>query len=179
MRCFVAIDINDPLRQRLINLQKELAPLIIGNLVEPENLHFTLKFLGEINDEQVNDVIGNLSDIANNFEKFSIDLAGIGAFPSKSYIKVLWVGAPRLFNLQKAVCGSLESFGKERDITPHLTVARIKNVKDKNRLTEFFRKYENINFGTLTVSNIKLKKSELAAKGPIYEDVAAFDLSGA
>ena len=176
MRCFVAIDINDSLRQKIVNLQKELAPLFIGKLVEPENLHFTLKFLGEIHDEQVNDVKIALAGIANNFEKFDIDIIGIGAFPSKGYVRVVWIGAPKLFNLQKAVCDSLESFGKEKDITPHLTIARVKNVKDKKMLAEFFRKHENINLGTLAITNIKLKKSTLVATGPIYEDVDGYDL---
>ena len=116
-----------------------------------------------------------LADIASNFEPFSVDLAGVGAFPSKSYVRIIWVGAPKLFNLQKAVADGLESFGKEKDITPHLTIARVKNVKDKNGLNDFFSKHENTDLGALAISDIRLKKSTLGVNGPIYEDVAVFD----
>lgn len=177
MRCFVAVDINDVLRQRVINLQKELMPLIVGKHVEPENLHFTLKFLGEINEKQIEDVKKALSDIANNFEKFNVDLIGVGAFPNRNYIRVIWIGAPKLFNLQKTVCDALESFGKESDVTPHLTIARVNNVKDKNGLNGFFSKHENTAVGALATSNIKLKKSILTGSVPVYEDIAVFGLS--
>mgnify|MGYP001578048506 CR=1 FL=1 len=177
MRCFVAVDIDDILRQKMINLQKDVMPFIIGNPVEPENLHFTLKFLGELDDSQIGDIKKTLSDISGNFEKFDVDITGIGAFPNKNYVKVVWVGAPKLFNLQKAVADSLESFGQEHDIIPHLTLARVKNVNNKSGLLDTIEKYENMHFGTLSVTNIKLKKSELAANGPIYEDVVAYYLA--
>ncbi len=175
-RCFVAVDIDDALRQRIVNLQREIEPLIIGKTVEKGNLHFTLKFLGEIDDTQIDDVKKALSDIASNFEKFNVDLISVGAFPNRNYIRVIWIGAPKLFNLQKSVADSLESFGKKRDITPHLTIARVNNVKDKNGLNDFFSKHENTAFGTLAISNIKLKKSILAPTGPVYEDVAVLGL---
>ena len=68
-------------------------------------------------------------------------------------------------------------FGQEKDIIPHLTVARVKNVKDKSRLSEFMKRHENTHFGTLAISNIKLKKSVLKPSGPVYEDIAVFNLS--
>jgi 2'-5' RNA ligase len=83
-----------------------------------------------------------------------------------------------LFNLQKTIADGLESFSEERDVIPHLTLARVKNVKNKNDLSGLMKRYENTVFGTLSVSNIKLKKSTLALKGPVYEDVAVFALSG-
>ena len=175
-RCFIAVDIDDALRQRIVNLQREIEPLIIGKIVEPENLHFTLKFLGEISDKQIDDVKKVLSDIASNFQPFTIDLVGVGAFPNKNYVKIVWAGAPKLFNLQKPIADSLESFGKDHDVIPHLTLARVKNVKNKNDLAGFMKRHENTVFGTMAISNIKLKKSILAPTGPVYEDVAVFGL---
>ena len=173
MRYFVAIDVNDQVKERIVKLQQELSALIDGPLTPPQNLHFTLKFLGELNTTQVDNVSKILSHLT--YTPLNINLTSVGTFPSSTFVRVVWVGAPELYNLQKAVCDALISFGKEESIIPHLTIARVTNVKNKENLNAFLKRHENMGFGTFTVSALKLKKSTLTAGGPIYEDVTRYD----
>ncbi len=93
MRCFVAVDIDENLKDKIINIQKELATLGNMKLVEKQNLHFTLKFLGEINERTIKEVMNKLESIAKQTQSFTINIQGMGAFPSLDYIRVVWIGA--------------------------------------------------------------------------------------
>ncbi len=177
MRCFVAVDVTGELKAEIIKLRDEMYQFVIGKVVEEENLHFTLKFLGEITEAQTDTVKIALENVAGDFRPFDVELAGTGAFPNKNYVKVLWVGAPKLFNLQEAVCAALPGVSQDHDIIPHLTLARVKNIQDKDKLAAFMKKYRNVVFGSMQVSNIKLKRSILKPTGPVYEDLAVFGLT--
>lgn len=176
MRCFVAVEISDDLKSGIISLQKSL-PEIDAKLVEEENLHFTLKFLGEIDDKNLSESTKILSNTVKEFRPFSAVIRGAGAFPNINYARVLWLGCPELYNLQKAVDDSLSLlFKKEREINPHLTIARIRSARSKQELMDFINKNKNIEIGSFVVKEIKLKKSILTQKGPIYEDIEVFRL---
>lgn len=176
MRCFVAVDIDNGLKDRIIAFQKSL-PEIDAKIVEKENLHFTLKFLGEINEKTLEQAKKILSRVASQFAPFSASVRGMGTFPNISYIRVVWLGCPELYNLQKAVDEALSPlFKKERGVNPHLTLARVRSQKNEHLLAEFINKNKDIEIGYFMVKEIKLKKSTLTAKGPIYEDVGGFDL---
>lgn len=178
MRCFIAVDIDEPLRQKLAELQKGLAGFDV-KLVEKENLHFTLKFLGEIDEQRLEEVKSRIRQLATGFSPFEIEIKGMGAFPSLNYIRVVWIGAKELFTLQKAVADSVEDlFGKEREVTPHLTIARIRSAQDKVELKKLVEKNRDMEIGRMAVSEIKLKKSTVMRSGPVYEDVEAFKLGG-
>ncbi len=177
MRCFVAVDIDDSLKAGIMPLQKELAGMDNVKLVEPENLHFTLKFLGDIDDRMLAEVKKILIKIATGFKPFSASVRGIGAFPNINYARVVWLGCPDLFNLQKAVDEALSSFfPKEKEINPHLTLARIRSEKVKEALTDFINSNKTTEIGSFRVEEIKLKESTLTPKCPIYEDVEVFKL---
>ncbi|MFH0832151.1 MAG: RNA 2',3'-cyclic phosphodiesterase [Candidatus Aenigmatarchaeota archaeon] len=164
MRCFVSIDVDSRLKEAAINLQNQIPGDV--KLVEPENLHFTLEFLGEISNASV--IEERLAKIAGEFEPFIINIRGIGVFPDMNYIRVVWLGAEELSNLQSAV--------NPKEATPHLTIARVRSVKDKEALKAFIEKHKDIDIGQMLVDKIKLKKSTLTPSGPIYEDIRVFEL---
>lgn len=177
MRCFVAVDIADELKAQVINIQNQLAGIGDVKLVEPENLHFTLKFLGEITEQQSENVKKVLANVSSSFTPFQIIVKNLGAFPSSNYIRVIWLGAPLLYSLQKTIDDSLfPEYLREREIKPHLTLARVRSVVGKENLADFIKNNESIEIGSMLVGKIKLKKSVLTPSGPIYEDIAVLEL---
>lgn len=186
MRCFVAVDLDPKLRQKVEELQKELAGLDT-KLVEPHNLHFTLKFLGELDEGFVNKVNTKLEAVASSYSPFTVDVQGIGVFPNENFIRVVWLGAQSaavqnasfsLTNLQISVNESLAGLFKKEKPSSHLTIARVRSQNYRKAIIEFLEKYKNIEIGTMNVEEIKLKKSTVTSKGPVYEDIAVFKLVG-
>ncbi len=184
MRCFVAVDLNTELKQKVLELQKELAGLDT-KLVEPENLHFTLKFLGEVDEWIVNRVKGILKELVSGQNRFEIEITGTGVFPNEKFIRVVWVGAPKLTNLQAATDNVLaELFKKEkpkqhdakRQSVVHLTIARVRSQNHKEDIMGFVKRHERTEIGKMAVREIKLKKSTVTNKGPIYEDLEIYEL---
>jgi len=171
MRSFIAIEI--PFTHKIQELQESIEGRV--KLVERENMHITLKFLGEID---VN-LVEKIKEIVENckVEKFTIRLRGIGFFPNERYIRVIWIGVEDYEPIVKmAKCIDLHlsklGFSKEKSYVPHLTVGRAKGritIKNVDR-------FVNMEFGDVEIKEIKIKKSTLTPKGPIYEDVATIQL---
>jgi len=195
-RCFLAIDIDQDLVQKIEGVQKEFKKTNNNvKYVEKENLHFTLKFFGNITDnkivnikEAINTVLTKVesssidnSYYANNQAKTELAIEGIGTFPNKNYMKVLWIGTKNnnfLTNLQKELDLEFEKLGfkKEKNFKTHLTIGRIRNLKDKKEFKLKIEELQDINIGTMNISKISLKKSELTPKGPIYSDIETFNI---
>lgn len=178
IRCFIAIEVEDPDVIRQINrVQQELqssgAKL---KLVETQNLHFTLHFLGNIDESRID----NLSEILQKVEgnAFDVELVGVGCFrPQRP--RVIWIGcatgSDQIIQHQKVLGRELRVNGfpsEKRKYSPHLTVVRVRSGLNKEQLIEIVRKNENKEFGKFLVKSIKLKKSTLTPKGPIYENLA-------
>ncbi|MEM3555395.1 MAG: RNA 2',3'-cyclic phosphodiesterase [Candidatus Micrarchaeia archaeon] len=171
MRAFIAVEVSDELREKIATLQKNLS--IEGvKLVEKENLHLTLFFLGEIDERMKERVIQAMNKM--NFGKFEVSCRGVGAFPSRNYIRVIWVGveAPELKKIHSELGKELSQLGfKKEEFSPHITLARVKFLKDKGALNEFLEENSQSEFGECIVDRIILKKSTLTPEGPIYENV--------
>lgn len=185
-RVFIAVDLTEQLKDPIIKMQKEFMSAGVDmKPVEPENLHITLRFIGEISKELVEELKKRLSNIKYN--QFTIHIRGGigGAFPNIERPRVIWVGieegARDLMNLHELIMKFTGGDIGERDerggFVPHLTIARVKYVRNRDRYMEVVRKYENMDFGTQTVDSIKLKRSVLTPKGPIYSDLMAIRLS--
>jgi 2'-5' RNA ligase len=174
MRSFIAVDLNPDLVQPIMDIQSQITEGKI-KFVEPENLHFTLKFLGEITEKKAHDVIAKLNEVCAQFEPFSITLKGIGVFPSIKYMKVVWIGvdSEKFFTLSTLVDSSMSKLGfkQERNIIPHLTVGRVKAPGNKAHLQEQIQSLKTVTIGDMVVDKVVLKKSELTRKGPIYTDI--------
>lgn len=181
MRAFLGIPIPEELKPKILKVQ-DMFSLFDIKFVEEENLHFNLKFFGEIEDEKVRKLKEILEDICRQFEPFEINISGVGAFPSKNYVRVIWLGVKegytKFLNLAETVESSLETlgFGKEEKFVPHLTLGRVRSGKNKNELLKLLRELENLEVGSMKIEEIKLFQSKLSPQGPIYEEVFKINL---
>lgn len=174
MRCFIAVDIEDDVRYDIAKLQEEIKDYDV-TLVEPKNLHFTVKFLGDVNKDQVGQIKATLEDIASATKPFEISLHGLGAFPDLNYIKVIWIGDENndLLNLQRVLD---ERFPGAKEPVSHLTIARVRGPQHKKELADFVTANKHLWIGKLKITEIKIKRSYLSPKGPKYEDLAVMEL---
>jgi len=171
MRTFIAVEVDEKLREKMAELQKQLA-LEGVKLVERDNLHLTLHFLGEINEEMKDKVIQAMDKL--NYKPIEMVCKGVGAFPSRNSIRVVWVGAevPELKNIHEQLSEELSKLGFEpEEFSPHITLARVKFPKEKEKLKRFIQEHEQLELGKCTITGVFLKKSMLTPKGPVYGNV--------
>jgi 2'-5' RNA ligase len=176
MRLFIAIEIPEDVKDYLARIQEKICNDTnkIG-YVNKNQIHLTLKFLGEVQPDKAEKIKNILKKI--KFGKFSVYLDSIGVFPSESYIRVVWVGLKpekQILELQKDIDEKLKGlFKKEKAFKAHVTLARVKYIEDKER---FIIKLKNIEIENKNVemNNFKLMKSTLTPEGPVYEDLEVF-----
>ena len=176
MRCFIAVDVSSEVKEELRKVEKELSNLDSGTrlkLVNPENLHITIRFLGDLTDTQINKVKEALKKV--KFEPFKVKLNNFGVFPSINFIRVVWVNVlpkEQLIELEKEIDKVLGDVGFKRtkDFETHITLARVKYIKDKKDFIEGLNKIviKPIEF---KIDGFSLKKSTLTREGPVYEDI--------
>lgn len=172
MRVFIAVDFPEEVKKEIIRIQKRL-PEFSGKLTEKENLHLTLKFLGEIDEKLVEEVKKKLKEI--KFEKFSAEIDLLGYF-NPAFIKIIWLHVSNCEEIQHEVEEKLVGmFKPEARFMSHLTIARVKNVEDKRIFTSELKKID-IEKTKFVVKSIKLKSSELTPEGPIYTDLLEIKL---
>lgn len=168
MRLFIAIDIPEEIKKEIVKLQEKL-PEFKGKLTEEENLHLTLKFLGEVNENKLEEIESVLDKI--KFKKFRVYLNELGFFPNENYIRIIWVDLKptgEIIELQQKIDGELLNlFSKDQRFQTHLTLGRVKFFKNKK---EFLEKIKDINLDKLEfeINSFKLIKSELSKDGPKY-----------
>ncbi|MGC9310514.1 MAG: RNA 2',3'-cyclic phosphodiesterase [Candidatus Aenigmatarchaeota archaeon] len=180
MRLFIAISPPDEIKSKIAGLADSVSSNESGlKKVSKENCHLTLKFLGEVDEKKLEEIKATLSNIKS--EGFKISLNGIGFFPGAEYIKVVWAGVEggktEAINLQKEIDERLSKLGfkKEKNFEPHLTIARVKFLKDKSG---FLEKLKKADFkGEFTVESIELVESTLTPKGPVYRVISRFNLN--
>ena len=172
-RGFIAIDI--PINKKFLEMENEIKNTGADmKLVEPENIHVTLKFLGDTDEEKINEIENIIKNSVKNINTFNIKLKGSGVFPNKNYMKVIWIGlenAEPIGEIAKKMDEQLQNLGFEpekRGFSAHLTIARVKSSRNKEKLLQIIQKYQDVEFATIEVNLVKLKKSDLTPKGPIY-----------
>jgi 2'-5' RNA ligase len=183
LRVFVAIDIPDPgVVDRMVAFQGELSATGADlKLVERQNLHFTVKFLGEISEVQAKEAATRLR--ALELAGAEVTLKGVGAFPRPSRPSVVWVGlsredAEKVNPIATSVVKALEGIG-ERDDRPfqaHITVARVRSGRNKEALESFLGSNTERVFGRVRLAALELVSSVLTPKGPIYSDLEEYSL---
>ncbi len=175
MRCFIALDLPREAINYIEELQKLLEEknLFVGKFTESENIHLTLKFLGEIDEKQVEKVKERLREV--KMQSFEAELEEIGIF-FKKFIKIIWIKLKNAEKLQKQIDEVLKDlFPVEQRFMSHITIARVKKVSDRKKLMEYIKniKVKKIKF---KVERFFLKKSELSPEGPVYEDIEVYGL---
>ena len=170
MRCFIGIDLSSSTIKEIERLQNIIEPHFIGKITESKNLHLTLKFLGEIDNDTLKKVKKKLFLI--KFQPFELYIDKLGVF-SKKFVKIVWV---KVFNvpLQQLIDNSLaDIFEKEWRFMGHITIARIKNLKNKNSFLELINKTK-VNKIVFIIKEFYLKESILQKEGPVYKVISRY-----
>lgn len=175
VRSFIAFDIsNDEILIQLANAQKKLAETGADlKLVETQNIHITMRFLGDIQPTMLDKIYNEMVQV--QFAAFDVEIRGVGAFPSSKYARVVWAGIQKGSEELKHVFNQLEiglrKLGFEPDtkgFSPHITIARMRTGRKKAELARCLSELEDCQFGALRANCLKLKKSVLTPRGPIY-----------
>ncbi len=188
MRVFIAIDIDEKIRVGIADLQKQLAAkanVKKGDVkwVEPGNIHLTMKFLGEVKDEQIAEVCEISKQVAESHKKFTLNIESVGSFGGRS-AKVVWVGAGKgaddLLALQKDLDGRLGQAGypkENREFSAHLTLCRVRNPKAGVKLAEACKTFSDYKLGSISADALCVYQSQLTPAGPVYTLLGNFKLA--
>jgi len=183
VRAFLAFDLSNEVIEGLVAVQQELRNTRADvGLVGKDNLHFTVKFLGEVPDGVVQDVDARVAGL--DLHAFQVAIDGIGVFPDFRRPRIVWAGVadgdePVISNTAETVIEALDGIGKpdEREFRAHVTIARVRSSRNIDGLVAFARDNAKRRFGTTKIASLKLKSSTLTPNGPVYEDVREYALS--
>ena len=178
VRSFIAVDVTDSiLLQKIVSIQNELMRTGADlKSVEQENIHATLRFLGEVSLPLLDQVKNEMDQIT--FSKFDTELKHIGAFPNPRRPNVVWVGIEKGHDVLDKIFSQLEPRlralgfqGENRGFSPHITIARVKSGRNREALYSAIAALSDKEFGGMVVDSIRLKKSVLTPKGPVYSTI--------
>lgn len=177
MRLFIAIELPEQAKESIEKVKLELKGIKGVKAVAKENIHLTLKFLGEVADNKADEIVRALSQV--KLKQFNLSISKMGVFPNEQRIQVLWVNAEPaepLFELKKMIDAALPRFRDDHPFKNHITFARIKYIAndfDKKKILEMItnKQIDKVEF---LVDKFILYKSDLTPSGPIYEIVEEF-----
>jgi 2'-5' RNA ligase len=177
IRTFVAAEPTDEIRSKAEKLVRQLAGHDDGiRWVQPENIHLTLKFLGDVEDREIYSVCSAVKQATSNCQAFELSCRGVGAFPSLHHPRTIWLGVQdaeaRLAALYSEVQDSLCNLGfaaESRRFHGHLTLGRVQaNRLGQDKLREVIEANSDTVFGPLAVDELIVYASELSRDGPNY-----------
>ncbi len=175
VRSFISIDLEDQqILSRIASILSSLQSLG-GDLkpVERENIHLTLKFLGNVPATRLDEVKSSLQQLI--FSAFTAEIKGAGAFPNLTHMNVIWVGVnegwsqvEQIYEQVEKLLSSLGFRRENRPFSPHITIARVRSGRNRDEIASFLRRLSDESFGTFSVDGIRLKQSILSSSGPKY-----------
>lgn len=176
IRCFLAIELSDGVRDRVTRLQTEVRRTVTDvKWVEEENMHLTLLFLGEVEDKEIAQVCRLASQAMASFEPFTMTVEGFGCFPHARRPRVLWVGVTEgketLVRMYDALATPLSQLGyrrEDRPYSPHITLGRTKSDGPLAALSQALEEHADWEGGESPVHEVLLMSSELTREGPLY-----------
>lgn len=188
VRSFIAIHLPDDVRAELTSVEEKLKarrhPFV--KWVDPESMHLTLKFLGNVAVDSVPQIVDAMSRVAVAHSPFKLEVAGTGAFPNWQRPQVVWVGVggelDRLNGLQTELESALSPLGyppESRSFSAHLTLGRLRDRATPDERRRFGEFAQRVQLGTgpsFEVDVIRLMKSQLTPAGPIYSELATAQL---
>ena len=181
IRSFIAFDLeNEQVLNRLTEAQKIVLETGADlRLVASQNIHVTIRFLGDISPGMVEKVYDAMKKV--EFKPFKIQIRGIGVFPSLNFPRVVWAGMTDGVEQLRSIFTQLEpqirALGFKADaygFSPHLTIARVRTGANKQHLAEFVSKKGDYEFGIIQANCLRLKRSQLSPKGPIYSTIKEY-----
>lgn len=188
IRCFIAVKLPQDVLQELADVQRELMSRsrVSVKWVAVENMHLTLKFLGDITPTQVEPVVQGIQQAVSALHSFSVAIEGAGVFPNPQRVQVIWIGlsgeVSALASLQKNIDTKLQSLGfpcENRAFTPHLTIGRVREhvpLTERKSLGETVNNLTLITGKRFIIDRVYLVKSVLSSRGPAYTDIASVPL---
>ena len=186
MRIFVAIELESSIKEEIARIQTRLKVTQDKiKWVEPSSVHLTLKFLGEIEEEKLEKVHRITEELGERISPFKIEVKGMGVFPGFSSPRVIWIGARDTSGELEELAARLEEalaregFVREkRKWKAHLTLGRVKFLKETERLRELIQKEMETEAGKMEVKDLTIMQSQLTPKGPIYTSLGKIYLKG-
>ncbi len=178
-RLFVGIPLPEVLRSGLEVFYRELKETEgYFRFVSLENLHLTLSFLGDVEEDRVSRIVEKIKLALLGQTKIPIKLVGAGCFPNDERINVIWVGVQDgvLIDVIKKMNSRLSVKTEHEEEIAHLTIVRVKSAKNKGRIREVVERFERVDFGSFIADRVFLYESELEPEGPIYTVVEQFEL---
>ncbi len=188
MRVFIAIDIGEKVKKSLDGLLKQLQDSVDirkGDVkwVRPDNMHLTLKFLGEIKDDKIAEVCNIVENVAGRHKSFELNVESLGYFGGKT-ARVLWVGtgagSDNLRQLAEELEQELALAGwpeETREFSGHLTLCRINNPAAGAKLARISEDYKDFKVGVVSADSVSVYQSQLMPAGPIYTVLGNYKLS--
>jgi 2'-5' RNA ligase len=181
IRSFIAFDLDDEEILRKITAAQSILAKTGADLklVEPKNIHITLRFLGNITSTTAERIYAEMTKV--QFTGFDVKIRGVGAFPQLRYPRVLWIGITQGADQLRGIFGQLEprlqalGFAPDsKGFSPHLTIARVRSGRNREALVKHVNENTNLEFGTIRAECLRLKRSDLTPKGPIYSTLKEF-----
>ena len=178
----MAFEVSQQIIEVLVKAQDELRETRADvGIVSPENLHFTVKFLGDVPDDVVHAIDERIAGL--DLTSFETTLAGMGVFPDLHRPRIVWAGVaaadePAIIERVESVIEALDGIGKpeERDFVAHVTMGRVRSSRNIDALVAFARQNSSRVFGRTKISSLKLKSSLLTPKGAVYTNVREYAL---
>ncbi len=189
VRTFIAIELDEAVKAALTDLQEQLqteAPHRAVRWVKPGGIHLTLKFLGDVPADRIEEIEQALTQACAGIPAFSFSVGGLGCFPNPRRPRVLWVGvqeeSSNLKRLQKAIEEGMEELGfspERRSFHAHLTLGRVRRRTrsgDVRRLGRLVQESDIGQVGQMEARAVSLIKSDLRPTGAVYTQLAAVEL---
>lgn len=180
IRAFIAVELPQEVKKELAELETQLkknSPSVV-RWVDPNNIHITLKFLGEIPQESIDELMLAMEEGAKWVKAFNLEVSGVGAFPNMDRAQVVWVGVrgdlAQISQLQKKIEANTEQLGfprESRGFTPHLTVGRVRSeasFNERQRLGKLLVETRFTAKNKIMVNAVNLMRSQLTSNGAIY-----------
>lgn len=179
LRCFISVELPSAIKQDVSAVANALRKSDADiKWITPENLHITLKFLGNTEESLVPDIIVLLRKKLSPYPPFYIRITGAGCFPDKRHPKILWAGvedSDSLQSLQEAIEDAMAGLGYPREkkaFSPHLTLGRVRSQKRINDVLRRLEEFREVSFGAVEITSVSLMKSELKPAGAAYSTLA-------
>ncbi len=183
MRCFIAVELPQAVKIRLREFQEELKRSGADvRWIKPDNIHLTLKFLGETEEEKVLKIKEALEKNYRDISAFSFEIKGAGVFPGMRSPRVLWLGiedSDVLKTLQAGIEDETAGIGfkrEDREFRAHITVGRFRSSRGKKNILDAIKLHANDSFGKVDVRAVSLMKSDLYPDGARHTRVFAVSL---
>jgi RNA 2',3'-cyclic 3'-phosphodiesterase len=188
IRAFIAVGLPEGLKKELAELEAQLkknSPPVV-KWVDPNSIHITLKFLGEVSEDSIDELMLAIEESSQGMSPFKLEVSEVGAFPSLDRVQVIWVGVKgeieKIAQLQKRIESNTEQLGfphESRAFNPHLTLGRVRNEAKPNDRQRIGKLLAHTTFAALhnvEVNAVTLMKSQLTNTGAIYTCIGSVKL---